>query len=51
LINAARDAGETGAARFHRLHRLSVGLTVVVLLLGIIALGIVGTSAATGLVS
>lgn len=51
LINAARDAGETGAARFHSLHRLSVGLTVIVLILGIIVLGIVGTSAVTGLVS
>ena len=51
LINAARDAGEAGASRFHKLHRLSVGLTVIVLLLGIIALGIVGTSAVTALVA
>ena len=50
-INAARDAGEAGASRFHKLHRLSVGLTVIVLLLGIIALGIVGTSAVTALVA
>lgn len=50
-INAARDAGEAGSARFHTLHRLSVGFTVVVLLMGTIALVIVGASAVTGLVT
>lgn len=34
-INAARDAGPSGEARFRRLHRINVLLTVVVLLLGI----------------
>ena len=34
-INAARDAGEAGAARFRTLHALSVALTLVVLLLGL----------------
>ena len=33
-INAARDAGAEGARRFDRLHRLSVSLTIVVLILG-----------------
>ena len=51
FINAARDAGEAGASQFHKLHRLSVGMTVVVLLLGAAALVIVGASAVTGLVS
>ena len=50
-INAARDAGEAGAARFQTLHRSSVGLTVIVLLLGLSALFIVGASAAPGWVS
>ncbi len=30
-INAARDAGDAGAARFRRLHGLSVGLNLVML--------------------
>ena len=34
--NAARDAGEAGEARFRALHRLSVGLTLAVLV-GIVA--------------
>jgi hypothetical protein len=34
-INAARDAGAAGAARFRRLHALSVGLTLIVLALGL----------------
>ena len=34
-INAARDAGAAGKARFDRLHRLSVLFTVVILFLGI----------------
>lgn len=45
LINAARDAGESGAARFKRLHRLSVSLTVFVLLLGVISIAAVGQTA------
>lgn len=35
VINAARDAGESEHARFASLHRLSVLLTLVVLVLGI----------------
>jgi uncharacterized membrane protein len=42
LINAARDAGDAGAARFRKLHRLSVILTVFVLLLGIAAIAVIG---------
>lgn len=34
-INAARDAGSAGAARFRTLHGLSVGLTLVGLALGL----------------
>jgi len=34
-INAARDAGPPAAARFRRLHGLSVALTLVMLALGI----------------
>jgi hypothetical protein len=34
-INAARDAGDAGAARFRSLHALSVALTLAVLLLGL----------------
>lgn len=34
-INAARDAGPDGEARFHRLHRRSVQLNAVVLVIGI----------------
>ena len=37
-INAARDAGAEGAARFTRLHRISVMLTVLILLIGIAVL-------------
>ena len=48
-INAARDAGEAGAARFERLHRLSVLLTVVILIGGIIVLGQIARLATTGL--
>ncbi len=39
-INAARDAGEAGAGRFDRLHRLSVGLTLFILLLGVAVLAL-----------
>lgn len=34
-INAARDTGAAGAALFRRLHALSVGLTLLVLALGL----------------
>ena len=37
-INAARDAGPEGSARFERLHARSVRLNAVVLLLGLILL-------------
>ena len=43
-INAARDAGAPGAANFDRLHRLSVMLTVVILLLGLGILGFIGAN-------
>jgi Ca2+/Na+ antiporter len=45
-INAARDAGDAGAARFRRLHSLSVALTVASLVVGIGLLGAVGAAAA-----
>ncbi len=48
-INAARDAGQAGEARFTRLHRTSVLLTVVILLLGIAFLAIVAARAAAGI--
>lgn len=38
LINAARDSGSAGDKRFRKLHRLSVLLTVLVLLLGVFAI-------------
>lgn len=38
-INEARDAGSAAEGRFKRLHGLSVGLTVAVLLGGVLALG------------
>lgn len=43
-INAARDAGASGSVRFGRLHRLSVMLTVVILLLGLGILGFIGAN-------
>lgn len=48
-INAARDAGETARGRFELLHRLSVILTVIILLLGLATLSLIGVSAASGL--
>jgi putative copper export protein len=39
-INAARDAGPAQAARFDRLHRRSVRLNALVLVLGLAALGL-----------
>lgn len=45
-INAARDAGEAGHARFAALHRLSVALTILMLLIGlaIVALTVRGST-------
>jgi hypothetical protein len=45
-INTARDAGEAGIARFERLHRISVALTVVILVIGIIVLSTIGANSA-----
>ncbi len=47
-INAARDAGSAGEALFARLHRISVLLTIAILLLGIGVLAAVSTMAARG---
>jgi hypothetical protein len=47
-INAARDAGEAGKARFDRLHRLSVLFTVVILLLGIGVIALVSAGQPLG---
>ncbi|MEO1202712.1 MAG: DUF4149 domain-containing protein [Pseudomonadota bacterium] len=45
-INAARDAGEAGHARFAALHRVSVALTILMLLIGlaIVALTVRGST-------
>ncbi|MEM7081466.1 MAG: DUF4149 domain-containing protein [Pseudomonadota bacterium] len=43
-INAARDLGSDGAARFHRLHTYSVALTLIALLIALIALGAFGAT-------
>jgi hypothetical protein len=43
-INAARDAGDAGVARFQTLHRLSVLFTVIILLLGIVVLTVIALS-------
>lgn len=48
-INAARDAGAAAEDRFARLHRASVLMTVIILLLGLVTLGIIGVHAAMGL--
>jgi hypothetical protein len=40
-INAARDAGAAGKARFDRLHRLSVVFTVLILVLGIAVIALI----------
>lgn len=45
-INAARDAGESEAARFARLHRLSVALTAIIFVLGLAILSFIGASSA-----
>lgn len=47
-INAARDAGEAGRARFSHLHSISVLLTVVILLLGLGVLAFIAALAAKG---
>lgn len=44
-INAARDAGESGASRFRTLHGGSVALTISILILGT---GILAVSGAAG---
>ena len=48
-INAARDAGQTGQATFSRLHRTSVLLTVVILLLGLSILAVIAARATAGI--
>lgn len=45
-INAARDGGQATQARFARLHRTSVLLTVVILLLGLALLAMIAAGAA-----
>lgn len=47
-INAARDAGESGARRFRQLHGLSVGLTLGVMLsiIAVVALIVAGLTEA-----
>ena len=50
-INAARDAGAAGKARFDRLHRLSVLFTVVILFLGIAVLALVSGGRPLGAVA
>jgi hypothetical protein len=47
-INDARDAGPAAEGRFKRLHGLSVGLTVAVLLGGILVLGALSSAPMTG---
>ncbi len=49
-INAARDAGSAGQARFRRLHGASVALTLLVLALGAVSLVVLSAagSLATG---
>lgn len=48
-INSARDAGASGEAKFARLHRASVLMTVGILLLGFAVLAIIAVSATTGM--
>ena len=48
-INAARDQGAAGRARFDRLHRASVLLTLLILILGLAALVLLAVGAAPGL--
>ncbi len=45
-INAARDSGDFGRSRFDRLHRISVSLTVFILIIGVALLGMIGASSA-----
>ncbi len=47
-INAARDAGEAGRAKFARLHRTSVLLTVAILLLGVSVLAVIAAGSSAG---
>lgn len=46
-INNARDAGPFGAARFRRLHRANVALTLLILALGIAVLCLIANRAAS----
>lgn len=48
-INAARDAGESRAQRFRRLHGVSVLLTALGLVIGLTSLGIIASLAAAHL--
>jgi len=43
-INAARDLGDAGRSRFERLHRISVALTVAILIIGIALLSVIGAN-------
>ena len=45
-INAARDSGDAGQGRFERLHRISVVLTVVILIIGVGLLSFIGANPA-----
>ncbi|MFK8031292.1 MAG: DUF4149 domain-containing protein [Gammaproteobacteria bacterium] len=48
-INAAKDAGSAGVARFKQLHRANVSLTMLILLLGIFVLYLIAHRASLGL--
>lgn len=48
-INAARDEGTAGVARFRQLHRANVSLTMLILLLGIAVLYLIARSASVGI--
>jgi hypothetical protein len=48
-INSARDAGAAGAVNFARLHRASVLMTIVILLLGIAVLAMIAIAATVGM--
>ncbi len=43
-LNAARDLGDAGRSRFERLHRISVALTVAILIIGIALLSVIGAN-------
>lgn len=50
-INAARDEGASGDSRFQRLHRASVLMTILIMVLGISVLVLFGRLAVAGLVA